>query len=103
MKTKIVKIVIMLTVSLFLSAGVSMANDKYGKQFKSYGKAYGYHKYQKGHGHHPGWHKKPHKPHHPGHRHKHRYHKRCPHHDGFFFGLSFIDPFMAVVVGAKGY
>ena len=78
MKTKIVKIIIMLTVSLFLSAGVSMAHDKDRNQPKSHGKAYGYHKKHNGYDHHPSWHKKHYKSYHPRHRHIHRYNKRSP-------------------------
>ena len=103
MKTKIVKIIIILVVSVFLSAGLSMANDKDGKQHKPHGKAYGYYKKHNDYDHHPNWHKKHHKPYHPRHEQKHRYYKRIPCQDGFFFGISFIDPYMAVVAGAKGY
>ena len=150
MKTKIFKIIIMLTISLFLSAGVTHAHDKRGKKNKSHGRAYSYHQDHKGNGHHPNRYKKHykshrhrHRPHshyhrhyyhrsnghHPSwhrnhyksyrhrHRHKHRYHKHYnhyglhgqhhyekhkSHHDGFIFGMSFNDPFMAVVIGGKG-
>lgn len=152
MKTKIFKIIIALAVSLVLSASVSLANDKKGKQHKQHGNAYGYQKNQKGQGHHPSWKKKRLKSYHHRHRshdhyHRHyyqkkghgyhpswkkrhyksyhhrqrpkqRYHKRYdhyelhdnhhrrykrpPHRDGFFFGMSFNDPYMAVVIGAKG-
>ena len=70
MKTKIFKVIIMLTISLFLSEGVSMAGDKKGRQHKSNGKAYGYHKKHNDYDHHPSWHKK----HHKSYRHRHRAH-----------------------------
>ncbi len=85
MKIKILKIIIMLTISLFLSVGVSMAHDKDGKRHKSNGKAYGYHKKLKGHDHYPRWNQKhyksyrhKHKPH--GHYHRHYDHKGYWHH-----------------------
>ena len=118
MKTKIFKIIITLAVSLILSASVSLAQDKRGKQHKQHGNAYGYHNNQKGHGHHPSWKKRHYKSYHHRQRPKQRYHKRddryelhdnhhrrykrLPYRDGFFFGMSFNDPYMTVVIGAKG-
>ena len=85
MKNKIFKIIIMLTVSLFLSVGVSMAHDKVGKRPKSNGKAYGCHKKHKGHDHYPCWNEKHYKSYRHkhgshGHYHRHYYHKSHWHH-----------------------
>ena len=85
MKTKIFKIIIILAVSLFLSASVSLAHDKKGKQNKSHAKAYSYHKDHKGNGHHPNWHKKyyksfRHRPTPYDHYHRQYYQKRHRHH-----------------------
>ena len=151
MKTKIFKIIITLVTSLFLCASGSMADDKKGKNHKPQGKAYGYHKDDKGHGHQAVWHKKQYKSyrhrHRPqGHYHRHYYYKghwpparwyrnhyksyhlkqrprqpypkhhdhyklhdqhgrpykRKPHRDGFILGMSFNDPYMSVLIGAKG-
>lgn len=151
MKTKIFQIIVTLAVSLCLSAGVTLAQDKKGKQHKSHGKAYSYQKNLKGNGYHPDWNKKHYKSYRHGHRpdghyHRHYYHKRHwdhtrwhrnhfksyqhrlrpkqpyhkrndryelhdrhrqpnkrnAHRDGFIFGMSFNDPLMAVLIGAKG-
>ena len=65
MKTRIKKIIIMAVAILFVSVGVSFAQDLKNRQHKTRGNAYGH--YKKGYDHNPGWHKK-----HP----KDRYHYR---------------------------
>jgi hypothetical protein len=115
MKTKIIKIIILLAVSLFLSASISMAHEKKGGHHKPRGNAYGHQKWD---GHHPGYQKKHYKSYHHEQRPKHHYHKRhyhkkyhdhhrsykrYPHHNGFFFGMSIYDPNMAVIFGTKGH
>lgn len=143
MKTRIFKIIITLAISLFLSAGISLAHDKKGRQHKSNGKAYGYHSDQNWDGHHPGWQKKKRKlyrhkdrqhnyyqryyyhkdwrgPHpkwkkwhyksrHRSHEHKRHYPRRLEKwklhdrdRDWFILGMSFDDPYMSLVFGAKG-
>ena len=85
MKTKIFKIIIMLTISLLLSAGVTRAHDTKRKKNESHGKTYSYYRDHKGSAHHPGWHKKhyksrrhSHRPH--NHYHRHYYHRSNGHH-----------------------
>ena len=57
MKTRIKKIIIMAVALLFVSVGVSFADDGKGNSRKAPGNAYGH--YKKGHdGHYPGWNKK---------------------------------------------
>ena len=57
MKTRIKKIIIMAVALVFVSVGVSFAQDGRGNSRKAPGNAYGY--YKKGHdGHYPGWNKK---------------------------------------------
>jgi hypothetical protein len=110
MKTKIIKIVIILTVAMFMSANISIANEWKGRHPKPNGNAYGHQKWD---GHHPGYQKKHHKSYHheqrPRHHYReevhehHHYYKSYPSHSGFFFGMSIYDPNMAVIFGVKGY
>ena len=124
MKTRIFKIINMLAVSLFLSAGISLAQTKSSRQPKSQANAYGYHHDQDQHGHHPGGQNGKHKSYRPKNRdhnyyHRYYYHKYrrgykrpypirpfgwtlhdCDSH-GFIFGMSFNDPYMSVVIGAN--
>ena len=65
MKTRIKKIIIMAVALLFVSVGVSFAQDLKGRQHKSPGHANRH--YKKGYDYHPGWHNK---------HHKSRYHYR---------------------------
>ena len=76
---------------------------------------YYYHKYWRGH--HPRWKRWHYKSNHHRHKHKRHYrkrfddwelhdrdrHGRYPDRDGFIFGMSFNDPFMSVVIGAKDH
>lgn len=110
MKTKIIKIIIILTAALFMSAGISVANEWKAAHAKANGNAYGH---QKWNGHHPGYQKKHVRSYHheqrPEHHYReevhehHAYYKSYPPQIGFFFSMSMYDPTMAVIFGVKGH
>jgi len=110
MKTKIIKIVIILTAALFMSASMSLANEWKGGHQKPQGNAYGHQKWD---GHHPGYQKKHYNSYHHQDRPKYHYREKVHEHhhyyksyqppSEFFFGMSIYDPAMAVIFGVKGH
>jgi hypothetical protein len=106
MKTKIMKIIILLSAFLFIGASTSLGHDWKGGRHKLHGNAYGYHKkhYNSYHyGHRPTRHYHKHYYHEEVHEDHHHYYNSYPPHSGFFFGMSFYDPNMVVIFGAGGY
>lgn len=75
MEIRICKIIIALTISLFLCTFISPAQAQSGRQHKSHGKTNGYHSDQDRYGHHPGWQREKPRSYRNKHRRQNYYHR----------------------------